>query len=163
MKKCPGCDKQMDDYVNFCSWDCHVELAKRDGATKHCPNGLPVKCITRDNLMIEHEHGDHPDYKFPVEVNFVGLITPDDCYDYELLTGNKYEGENDLQAVRRFKSEIHALIYVDGSIALTMYECCYKIFSLRDGMNISGASSGWKRGEYILSDESLKKARELKK
>lgn len=137
MKKCTYCDKEVPDYNNFCSWQCHVDQAKKDGGTVHCPNGLPVRCITRDNLLIECEHGDHPDYKFPVEVGRERFLERDD--------------------ERKF-NDMHALIYTDGSIALTMYECCYGVWSLKDGMILHGPS--WMRGQK-LTEESLKKIRSL--
>lgn len=130
----------MPAYLNFCSGDCMIDLARREGGVEIRPNGLPITCIRHDNTLLEHEHADHPNYRFPVEVEFIGtrpeLPERDDSYT----------------------TETHALIYTDDSVALTLYECTYGLFSLHDGLSISGP--GWKRGEWRLSEGSLAKARE---
>lgn len=136
VKKCLACGKEVERYYNYCNWDCHVQHAKDEGGVVHCPNGLPVRCITRDNVLIECEHGDHPDYKFPVEVGRERFLDRDD--------------------ERKF-NDIHALIYADDSIALTMYECNYAVWSLSTGLILHCPS--WTRGQR-LTDESLKQIRE---
>ena len=65
--------------------------------------------------MLEHCDADHPDYKFPVEIEFIGT-RPADALDFE------------------YRSESHALIYCNSSVALTIYECCFELWRLRDGM-----------------------------
>lgn len=72
----------------------------------HTPNGLPVTCAKADGTGLECEHGDHPDYMFPVTVEHVG-----------------WEGE----------TETHALIYTDGRIAVTLSECLYRMWLLPEG------------------------------
>lgn len=134
-KTCHNCGKDIGRHVNYCSWECMIDEAKKNGGAVHCPNGLPIASIKHDGTMWEHEHGDHPDYKFPVDVDFVG-IRPDlpdwDC---------------------SYRMETHALLYTDGSIALTVYECNYTLFSLGNGMLLSGP--GWlKKNEWRLSDRS---------
>lgn len=136
MKKCANCDQEIPSYQNYCDWNCHVSRVRKEGGRDHLPNGLPVRCITRDQLLIECEHGDHPDYKFPVEVGRERFLERDD--------------------ERKF-NDIHAFIYSDGTIALTMYECNYAVWSLRDGMILHGPA--WTRGQR-LTDESLKQIRE---
>ena len=158
MKRCLACDKQVEDYLNYCDWDCHVEAAKQAGGVMHCPNGLPVRCITRDNLMIECEHGDHPDYKFPVTLQYTGTNPQE---DFQVMHGDgTIEPMSDEMARDRMQ-ETHALIYTDGSIALTMYECGYGLWSLRDGKFLSGPA--WMSGGlFRLTDESLEKVRSLR-
>jgi len=64
--------------------------------------------------MLECGHGDHADYLFPVEV--VGADHPEDV----------------AAGAPRFP-ETHALIYTDGQVALTLYECCYFMWRASDG------------------------------
>lgn len=48
--------------------------------------------------------------------------------------------------------ELHALIYTDGYIALTMYECCYFLFLLnKEPVHES------KNKDLIMTSESVKK------
>lgn len=132
-KKCLQCGKEIKDYLNYCDGDCLIQSAKDAGGRVHCPNGLPIRCIKHDNTMLEHEHGDHPDYKFPVTVVW---------------------GGNDRE------TETHALIYNDRTIAVTMYECCYYMWLLRDGTLLHGPSwiAGWE-DKCRLNDESVAQIR----
>lgn len=77
-------------------------------------------------------HADHPTFKFLVVVEWVG---PEPIEDYA-------------------RQEYHALIYTDGTVALTLHECCYAVWSLADG---NGQGSVWKRGEWRLSPDSIAK------
>lgn len=131
MKPCTNCGKPTEDYVNYCDWDCHVEHAKKEGGRVHCPNGLPVRCIRHDGLMLECEHGDHPDYKFPV-------------------VAQRDDGS---------EQDVHALIYTDGTVALTLYECCYVLWSLRDGRFLSGPQ--WLGKDWRLNLVSITQINEL--
>lgn len=115
-------------------WACVVEAAKLRGGQVVTPNGLPIRCIQSDGTMLEHEHGDHPDYRFPVEVEYVGPPPKDGSYS----------------------NETHALIYQDGSMALTLYECCYSMWGLRDGLCLGGFNE---RGKWKLTPEALTKIR----
>lgn len=138
---CVSCGKAIEPHVNYCDWQCHIDLAKHEGGRVICPNGLPITCIRYDSTMMEHEHADHPNYRFPVVVEFVG--TRPELPDWD----------------DSYTQETHALIYTDGSVALTMYECNYGLFSVHDGLSIAGP--GWKRGEWKLSQESLTKVQWL--
>lgn len=157
MKQCMGCGKEVESYLNFCSWECHVDLTKREGGRVHCPNGLPIRSIRHDGLMLEHEHGDHPDYKFPVVIEYVGPVQPEDAEDYRMCCGEDGSDEQ----VRTFRGETHALIYSDGYIALTLYECNYAMWSLADGLIKAGQM--WKKGEYRLNELSVTQIREMKR
>src|SRR3990167_8008700 len=130
MRPCIACGKQILDFYNYCGWDCHVAFAKKMGGTVHCPNGLPIRSLKHDWTMWEHEHGDHPDYKFPVEIEYVGPVDERDYEEYKKLCGEPATNDD---KIRDFKGETHALIYNDSSIALTMYECCYSMWHVRDG------------------------------
>lgn len=141
----------------ICNWDCTIHLAKSNGGTVNTPNNLPIKAVKFDNSMWEHSHGDHADYKFPIEVEFIGQLFDHDFEDYRCMLG-AHEPPAD-KDVRKFKSEVHALIYTDGCMALTLYECVYAMFSLRSGESIGGHM--WKKADWRLSDASLKKVCEL--
>lgn len=127
---CLNCGKITPDSSNFCDWNCHIELAVKDGGVKHQPNGLPIACIKANNSMWEHEHGDHPDYKFPVELEW-------------------NENWNEDQSL----IETHAFIYTDGHIALTLYECQYIMWSLYSRKILYGDCDTGER----LTEESRRK------
>lgn len=136
---CAFCGKP-NEGVNYCDWECHIALAKQFGGEVHTPNGLPISCIKADGSMWEHEDADHPDYKFPVSVELDPLSR-----HYDMCDCNK---------------ETHALIYTDGFIALTTYECCYYSWSLKTGEGFHGLSdTDWKLTEVSLNEikEWLKK------
>jgi hypothetical protein len=135
--KCLSCSAEAPEHCNYCDWGCHIDHAKALGGQVHLPNGLPINCIRADGTMLEHAHGDHPDYKFPVAAEFVPR-------------------ESDLESWER--RETHALIYTDGHIAVTLYECCYALWR-GDGACIGG--SMWKKGEWRLTDETMTKIKEL--
>ena len=119
------------------AWEKKVEhLLRQTGTRVHAPNGLPIRSIRWDGLMTEHEHGDHRDYLFPVDVV---------CSDPpEVIDGHTFPN-----------NERHALIYTDSNIALTMYECCYIMWHLsRDGAWLAG---GYLSNSYRLSVESVDK------
>lgn len=154
-KQCAFCKKEIERYVNYCNWDCIVAEAKANGGKIHCPNGLPIRSVDRDGNMWEHEHGDHPDYKFPVDIHYVGPLTDDIRRDAEMMAGRPVTDEEAL----RMRDETHALIYTDGHIALTMYECNYAVFNLSTGM-ISSGPFWMRRKEWTLSGPSQKKIQE---
>lgn len=148
MAKCVFCQKE-NQYTNYCNWDCHIAHAKQIGGTQHLPNGLPVGCIRHDGNMYEMEHGDHQDYKFPVDIEWIGEGDADCIIDHE---GNVVDQDNS-----HFNHQTHALIYTDGFVALTIYECCYAVWSARRGDLIGG--SLWNKKEWQLTKESIEKIR----
>ncbi len=131
MNTCLHCGQSIF-HRRFCNWDCHVEYTLAHGGVKQCPNDLPVRCIRHDGVMLECEHGDHPDYKFPVEAKFIGKDNPDN------LT-----------------TETYALIYTDGYIAITLYEFCYAMWYLSDGS--AGGGSLGEVGNWQLTPDSVEK------
>ena len=142
---CGGCGKEPPQYFNYCTWECHIAEARKNGGREHLPNGLPIRSITRDWTMIEHEHGDHPDYKFPVDIQWHG--PPEEVID-----------RNDDGSVMFDDSErTHALLFADDAIALTLYECNYTLWRLVDGTLHGGP---YHEGPWRLSEESLTKIRE---
>lgn len=157
MKPCTNCGKPIADYINYCDWDCHVEHAKKEGGRVHCPNGLPIRCIRHDGLMLECEHGDHPDYKFPVVAHYVGPLEPDELVGLGKVFGREVTEDE----ARQSRDEVHALIYSDGHVALTLYECNYALWSLADGLVRAGQM--WKRSEWRLNALSIAQIRELRK
>lgn len=137
-KTCVHCGKEVEKYLNYCNWSCHIEAAFALGGVAHLPNGLPIMCIKHDGSMYEHEHGDHPDYKFPVKVEYVGV--KEELPDWD----------------DSYCDQVHALIYTDGVVAITLYECCYSTWFLRDG---HGTGSLWKMSEWKLKQESIDEIR----
>jgi len=147
---CLDCGKP-NESVYFCDWDCHVAYAKKQGGIEHAPNGLPIKCIAADWSMWEHEHGDHPDYKFPVDIDYVGPVT--DGHREDAVHVYAMDPTSSDDAVREAFGETHALIYTDGSIAITIHECTYAMWYLRDGE--CGGGSLYKSGDWKLSMSAL--------
>lgn len=138
-KECLFCHKEVVESVNYCSWDCHIEQAKADGGEVYTPNNLPVKTIRYDGMMLEHEHGDHPTYIFPVDIKYIAMEKPPGA--------NKFE----------YNDEVHALIYTDGNICLTMYETTYAMWDCDSGNWLFG--SFWSN-DYCMSAESARKAKQ---
>ena len=142
MKSCLNCEKEVENFANYCSWECQLDQATKAGGKIIAPNELPIACIHADGTMLEHEHANHPTYKFPVDVEFTGEKPKLDEWDDS------------------FSTETHALIYTDGYIAVTLYEYTYATWSLLDGTCLGSRfhqEPGWK-----LSDDSIEKIKEIK-
>jgi hypothetical protein len=154
MKTCGFCGKEVEQHVNYCDWHCMVEEAKVKGGRIHTPNGLPIRCIRRDYLMTECEHGDHNDYIMPVDAEYVG---PEPEKHFASWHGHGCEepGHHDAtpEEVEQQRIETHALIYTDGAVALTMHECNYALWSLKDGLVKAG--NYWKKGDWRLTEKSV--------
>lgn len=132
MYPCLNCGKE-NEHTNFCNWGCQIECAKKDGGKIYTPNNLPIRCIMADGTMLEVADGDHPDYKFPVQVEYLG----------------------DDEETKEYSPESHALIYTDDTtVALTIYESCYAIWHVESGKFLGGKL--WDKN-YKLSDGSLVK------
>lgn len=141
-----NCGKE-EIHSNYCSWECNIELAKKNGGKVYQPNGLPINCIMANGDMYEIGHGDHPDYKFPVKVIFCGQRE-------ELLELPDWDDT--------YCDQFHALIYFDDSIAMTLYECNYTIWSLWDnGRLVNGPR--WVDKTWILDQESIDKIKDYSK
>lgn len=155
-KACAYCGKLAPYSANYCSFGCHVEDARKLGGPVITPNKLPI-CVIRgfDGALMEHEHADHPTYIFPVKAEYAGLLTEADRDDYSSMTGNFDEPVPD-DLVRRWKRETHALIYTDGAVAVTLYECCFAMFHVKDKGELAGGSL-WKPKEWRLSAEDVTK------
>jgi hypothetical protein len=139
VKLCTFCQKTIEPHVNYCNWECHIAEAKKAGGRVITPNNLPISCIKFDGTMLEHEHGDHPDYKFPVTVEYQGKL-PEGLAEWDCS----------------YKPECHALIYCDGYIAVTLYEHTYGVFSLSDGGSITNKS--WYK-DWHLTQSSIDEIR----
>lgn len=154
---CANCQKPTKPHHNYCDWKCMIESAKAGGGKVFTPNGLPIRSIKWDGNMYEHSHGDHPDYIFPVKIDFVGEVKPESFEDLTICFGVENPTEDD---ARRFLSETHALIYTDGCIAITLYECNYAMWSCRTGEYRGGRFNS---KSYKLSDSSLEEIRSRRK
>lgn len=99
------------------TWDETVARLTAEGAVVHTPNGLPVRCIRHDGMMLECGNGDHPNYLFPVFVEYIGQL-PEDTADWE----------------RDYLShpQLYAVIFADDAVVLTLFECCYYLFHHTD-------------------------------
>ena len=166
---CEVCEKEVCDD----EWACRVEMNRREGCPELTPNNLPIHCIRADGTMLEHEHGDREDYLFPVEVEYIG---PPDETRYHLING-----EGNIEVIDEgwkysIDHEMHALLYANGSIAVTMYETCSAAWLLQEDKqrkngewvvtSVAGKCLGghlWLQGEWRLTDESLKKIVEYRK
>ena len=134
---CVYCGKETDG-VNYCSYQCHIDEAKQYGGKVIAPNNLPILCIKHDWTMLENENADHPTYKYPVEVEYIGV--KEELPDWD----NSYD------------TQAHALIYNDENIAITLYESTYSMFRLNDGKTCF-TDFFWDIGQWRLTRESLKK------
>jgi|SRR5271170_7462654 len=171
------------------TWEQRVAEGIAKGAAVFQKNGLPIMCMRgHDGALLEHEHADHPDYKYPVKVEFVGE-KPDTFRDQSVRKNERpvhygkckidWDHEHaeafcatcevlltqaeqvhilsySLAEVEASTYEPHdeALIYSDGSIAITLYECCYTMWHRRGGNYLHGPdwSEKWK-----LSKEACEK------
>ena len=161
MADCIHCGKEAPKFHNYCCWECHIEAAKADGGRVIAPNGLPLCCIRSDGALLEHEHADHPFYKFPVQVRF--HKTPQEMFDAGdsfWVDGKGRSTPKTLEDIVLDCFEDHALLYAGKTVALTVYECCYALFSLQDGRVLRG--SLWTEGHWYLTPEALEKIRGLK-
>lgn len=100
--------------------------------------------------MLEHEHGDHPDYKFPVEVIYIG---PEPEKKFGLVDSDGKEVPAPEGWIESETRQEHALIYSDNSVAITLYEHCYAMWYLRNGRFGGGAL--WDQSEWRLTDKSV--------
>jgi hypothetical protein len=85
--------------------------------------------------MLEIEHGDHPDYKFPVKIEYIG----------DHVAVSEWDDS--------YKPQHHALIYADRCIAVTMYETDYYMWRLSTGV-IIGSTPGFNAPNWRLTEES---------
>lgn len=128
---CAQCEKptQNGPHLNppiYCSWECRVAACEARGGERRTPNGLPVRCIRFDGLMLECEGGAHRDYLFPVDI-----VSTEEGGEYP---------------------QLHALIYTDGNVAVTLWEHCYTMWSARYGEPIGGS---YQRECERLSEASI--------
>lgn len=168
-KTCAICGKVTCDN----EWECHVEACRRAGNPSYTPNNLPIRCIRFDGLMLEHEHGDIEGYIFPINVEYIGQKTED---RYQCVNGLGEISIMDDDWQYCIDHETHALIYANPGVAVTMYECCYTMWSLvssprfKGGKRIEDEPAGLCMGSHLLeigkwkiSDESLEKIKEYNK
>jgi hypothetical protein len=87
-----------------------------------------MTCYKADGRVLEHEHADHPNYLGTVEAKYVGPILGNMREIYEAHVGKPAASDDD---VRRIQNELHALIFCDRSLALTLFECTYTLWSLK--------------------------------
>jgi hypothetical protein len=121
------------------NWEERVKAALAEGVPVFQKNGLPLVAQRgHDGALLEHEHADHAGYMFPVRVVYTK------------------EKPKDLPAWDpSYEDHAEALIFYDSHIALTLWECCYTLWSMRKkGGAIYGPS--WSE-EWALAPEVLEK------
>jgi hypothetical protein len=159
-KKCPNCGKNVPEFHNTCGeYDCAIDSAKKAGGKVIAPNDLPIVCIRHDHAMLEDEHATHRHYKFPVEARF--HLTPQELFDEGesfWVDGNGDKTKMSVEDLEYDCVQTHALIYKDGGVAVTLYECCYAMWHLYDG-KVAGGSL-WEKGHWVLTPESRAKIKE---
>lgn len=151
---CEICGAEIHKFHNYCpKTECMIELTKRAGGVAYTPNNLPIRCFRHDGLMLECEHGDHPDYLFPVDIEFVGAIEDSDREDFRQVSGKEEFTDDD---VRHYMGESHALLYANSSVAVTIYETssyAWRLLEETAGFPLSlSVTNRWR-----LSDASLAK------
>lgn len=157
MGNCLHCGKETPYAHNYCNnTTCLFDAARANGAVEYLPNGLPIRCITRDGLLIEHEHGDHADYIFPVAVDYEGP----DPNDGALVDGDG-NISYDAGIAEWQNHQVHALIYYDGNAAITLYEYCYAFWEVktRTCVGLLGGLT-WEDYKLNLTDEQKTKLKE---
>ena len=136
-------------------WDERVAQLKAEGAEIKAPNGLPIRCIRHDGTLMEHEHADHPTYKFPVTVDYVGK-DPDFATAINGL-GEKIQLEPAM--AEGMNHETHGVICLDGWMVVTIYECCYYIWTLGRG-RCAACPSWYPQNDWVMCPESIERCKQ---
>ncbi len=153
--------------VELNEWEQEIQKLKLAGNLVIAPNNLPIRCVMADGTLKEHEHADHRDYKFPVMCELIGTNIEEHQWCCVDDNGKRFYRQMDEIDIYNSEHEEHALIYTDGSIAITIYETCKAIWNLRDGTCLGGHlwekwdkknKKGWK-----LDETSLKKVQDYYK
>lgn len=146
-------------------WHEKIESLKNSGTVDvYAKNDLPICVVRHNGTLLEHEHADHKDYKFPVEIEYVGGEPKD--YGWCGFDENGVETILPMTEDEIYEQnhESHALIYTDGCIALTLYETCPAIWSLKTGKCCGGSLWGnWRLKDtkgWRLTNESISKIKE---
>lgn len=108
---CSECGEPTEEGPMNCSWECYVSSEVKRGAIVIAPNGLPTCCYTgypgaEPGVFLECEDARHPDYKMPVKAVWMS--------EWNKIP-QRYDQEYHL----------HAVIYFDGCVIVTLYECCF--------------------------------------
>ena len=120
---------------------------------------ITIEHIRKDSSIViidDCADSNHPDFMGVVHVKYCGPIKHEDRIWYIGDGTTEPMNESDVANV---ENEVHALIYTDGTIAVTLYECCYAVFYLKTGKVMFG--NLWEKNEWELSKDSLNKIREL--
>jgi len=163
---CLHCGKSTSPAHNFCDMECHVAAARAEGAREHRPNGLPITCIQngRDGiLLLEHSYADLPDYRFPVEVEWIG---PEEHDHFTGTDGSGTTSRLPEHTVAAMKRESHALLFTDGVAAVTIEDDLYALWYLNDGRCGGGScrdAKVWQMTERSREKARLDKSREVRK
>lgn len=132
-------------------WQIYKLFAIITGKTYN-RNNLKLTCSRCDGFFLEHEHADHPDYKFPIMLD---ELDRDEKYNY-------YPSDIPGQPETRMpewliRYEMHpypAFLGIENGKIKVIYECCYAYFDLYTGLSVSGF---FEAGKYKIQDEYMLK------
>lgn len=109
-----------------------------------------------------HEHDDHPDFKCVLTAKLAPHVPTPGFVGLD-VNGNEIESTpEELGLTSEYmRTELHALIYTDGTVAVTLYEHCYAMWMILPGRDCGKVFQGtlWKEGDWILTEESVELAR----
>lgn len=131
-------------------WDEQVTGLRADGAKEFAPNGLRITCIRADGTLLEHEHADYPTYMFPVTADYIGNDPEFGSWTDGLGNKGLFEGSE----LEGMKHESHAVIHIDGNIAVTLYEHCFYLWKLNTGKCAAGPS-WYPQKDWKLNQEGI--------
>lgn len=135
------------------TWEEMVAEAQATGAAVIAPSGLPIASIRHDDVTMEHEHADHPTYLFPVVAEYCGS---DPLYFMWYTSGDTLVPMTSAE-IEANRTEVHALIYTDGNVAVTLYECQFAMWYVASGKLAGGHAAP---GTWKLTAESIEKVRD---
>jgi len=90
------------------------------------------------------EHSDHPTFIAAVHIDYIGDT---EGWDPVFVRSAKF-------------GDMHALIYFDACIAVTLYETCHGVWDRKSGASLLGPKALW-NGGYQLSRAGLDRVAEI--
>jgi hypothetical protein len=94
---------------------------------------------------------------FPVEVEYCGTEPPEQHFGFVRCgdDGSLIYEDCPANMLPGMTHELHAVIYTDGYVVVTLNEHCYAMWSARDGECFGG--NLWKSGEWRITKEGLER------
>lgn len=119
------------------TWEEEVNQRKLAGAKIIAPNGLPIRFVRSDGVLLEIEGADHEGYKFPITTEHVDDTSPEDSF---------------------IRSRRHAVVFVENHVCLTVFNGSYHLWSVQDGRALVGRLHDMK---WAIANDSLKKIQRI--